>query len=68
MVIWIAIGVAISGYYYINPKMYSKRVQTQMVGKYQTIKVKGKEFETSVLITLVGTILIGGLGYTLRKK
>ena len=48
--------------------MYSKRVQTQMVGKYQTIKVKGKEFETSVLITLVGTILIGGLGYTLRKK
>jgi len=56
LVIWVAFGVAISGYRYIYPTSEGR------------IYIDHQEHELPILITVVGAILIGGLGYILSKK
>ncbi len=71
-VIWIAIGISVAGYFYICPVMYQVSPNSY-TAKIEEITSgpkfeKGKHFEVAVLITLVGAVLIGGLGYTSNSK
>lgn len=69
LVIWIAVGVGVSGYFYIYPvkhKVYRsgsiyERREEIFGAEYES----GKESEVSLLITIVGSILIYGLGRTI---
>lgn len=70
-VLWVAIGMAISGYFFIFPiyhTVYSIDdffVSGQPPSSYSE---KGQHFEVSILITMVGAVLIGGLGYVSDSK
>lgn len=60
LVIWLAVGVAISGYCFIDPpKVWVSSNTKRGVDEY---------YQFSILITLVGAILIGGLGLVLGKR
>lgn len=72
LIIWIAIGILISGYFYIYPIQY--RVHRTgsdyeyWEGRMGPSYEDGKQDKIAILITLVGAILISGLGHTLSKK
>lgn len=72
LVIWLALGTAVSGYFFIFPikyRHYPKSKMDHTVEKYNGPQYdNGKEGEVSVLVTVVGTILIAGLGRTLNKS
>lgn len=67
LIIWIAVGVAVSGYFYIYP------IKTRIIPHSDIERLheenfgpsysNGKHSQLAILITLVGSILIGGLGY-----
>ena len=74
LIIWIATGILISGYFYIYPIQYRVH-QTGSDYEYWERRLgpsysyeDGKEDKIAILITLVGAILISGLGHTLSKK
>lgn len=55
LVIWLAIGISVSGYFNIYPIDR---------GHYSVYDQR----DLSILITLVGALLIGGLGYLSQKQ
>ena len=77
-VIWLSLGIAVSGYFYLYPiKVFDGYIyRSEFDGKSSTVQVKTnmkkhKELpamEISVLATVVGCVLIGGLGYLNEKK
>ncbi len=72
LVIWLAIGTAVSGYFFIFPVKYRHYPKSEM--DYQREEYfgpqynNGKEGEVSLLVTIVGTILIAGLGRTYNNS
>jgi len=76
LTIWIALGIACTGYFKINPDIPWKQF-------YHTLHPDGEprlasardrdnpdytKYETSLVITLVGIVLIGGLGFLHQKR
>lgn len=72
LVIWIAIGLSVSGYFYIYPIEHRVLAVSRMDKSYEQSfgprYEDGKHFEVSLLVTLVGSILIGGLGFATKSK
>jgi len=80
LVIWIACGILVSGWFYLFPVLHTERHSTvdypdldpfgsgKAVYGISEYRVKGKHYQVSVLVTVVGAILIGGLGYTSKTK
>jgi len=67
LVLWLALGIGFSGYYFIHPPK----------GEFRGGYVKGlfnekisseKYYQDYALATIVGTILIGGIGFLNSKK
>lgn len=59
-IFYLAAGIAVSGYFFLYPNYY------QGDNSYQY--EEGNEFGVSVLVTLVGCVLIGGIGYVTKKE
>lgn len=59
LTLWLCLGTAISGYFFIH--RYGS--QGDFYYKYDY-----SYFETSLLITLVGSIFIIGIGFAFKKK
>ncbi len=72
LVIWLALGTAVSGYFFIFPlkyRIYPKSKLDYTKEKYLGPQYNdGKEGEVSLLVTIVGTILIVGLGRTYNNS
>ena len=73
LVIWIAIGVFVAGIFLIFPKTGGRIVPNTQIEKAME-RIDGPQynnvtcFEFTLLVTVVGAILIGGLGYTSKTK
>ncbi len=73
LVIWIAIGVFVAGIFLIFPKTGGRIVPTNE-REERWERIDGPQynnvtcFEFTLLVTVVGAILIGGLGYTSKTK
>ncbi len=72
LVLYLATGIAVSGYFYLYPNLYStgKYIPSASRGEYLRYELQykeGKEFGVSVLVTLVGCVLIGGIGNVTKK-
>lgn len=66
LVLYLATGIAVSGYFYLYP--YKHRIQKETDFGIKYIKYEeGNEFGVSVLATIVGSVLIGGIGIVMRK-
>lgn len=66
LVLYIAIGIAVSGYFYLYP--YKHRIEKETEHGVPYIKYEeGNEFGVSVLTTIVGSVLFGGIGIVMRK-
>jgi len=65
LVFYLATGIAVSGYFYLYPNYYQKKrnLQWHEESSYE----EGNEYSVSVLITIVGCVLIGGLGIVTKK-
>ena len=71
LTLWLCLGIAISGYFFINryPENYifggtgSRDYGVNISNCY-----RDSYFETSLLITLVGSIFITGIGFAFKKK
>lgn len=61
LVLYLALGVAISGYFYLYPYYHRLEKYTDF-GQFYVKYEEGNEFGVSVLTTIVGVILIGGIG------
>ncbi len=72
LVIWLALGTAVSGYFFIFPIKYRHYPKSKMDHTFERFHGpkydNGKEGEVSVLVMVVGTILIAGLGRTFNKS
>lgn len=72
LVIWLALGTAVSGYFFIFPvkyRHYPKSKMDYLSEKYNGPQYNdGKECEVSLLVTIVGTILIAGIGRTYNNS
>ncbi len=73
LVVWIAIGVFVSGIFLIFPKTGSRIIpETEIERGMESIAGPQYNnvtcFEFTLLVTVVGSILIGGLGYTSKPK
>jgi hypothetical protein len=66
LVFYLSIGISVSGYYFIYPNYYKTGVRNFLEGR-EYIYEKGNEFGVSVLATIVGSVLIGGIGLVMRK-
>lgn len=74
LTLWIALGIAVSGYFYIFPVIIP-RVPTALEIEFQSITKETSYFtslhyhyKVSVLITLVGSIIIFGIGKYHKKE
>ena len=70
LVIWIAVGIAFSGYFYIFPIeeiIYGNLSNAQDNPRY-LVKEKYPLDKICFLTTVVGAILIGGLGVASKQK
>lgn len=70
LIVWLAVGISFTGYFYINP---TKRTSNYRPFRHSDemlkfIDISYKNVQISGLVTLVGAILIGGIGYVLSKK
>jgi hypothetical protein len=65
-VLWVATGIAVSGGFFIYSR--SHPVYTADYELTLAYYEKEKHFEVSCLITIVGAVLIGGLGYASNSK
>ncbi|MBU2905805.1 hypothetical protein KO529_13480 [Arenibacter algicola] len=74
LVIWLAIGILIGGYFLIEPekeKIEIKEIKGDLLspGVRGRIIYEDQKYGPKILlVTLVGAILIGGLGYYSTKK
>jgi hypothetical protein len=75
LVIWIAIGIGVSGYYYIFPKTHKKIEHYGKGFEWVERKVGPKVItivepmdKVSLLITIVGIILIAGFGIQSKNR
>jgi H+/gluconate symporter-like permease len=73
LALWIALGVAVSGYFYIFPAQIWRELspieRTAQEYTGQTSYVDNpNQFKVSVLITLVGSIIIFGVGKYYKKE
>lgn len=76
LTLWVCIGISFSGYYFIN--RYPEDYNSNMVNRSGIRDINyeidisncyGNSFyETSLLITLVGSIFIIGIGLAFKKK
>lgn len=76
LVLYLATGIAVSGYFYLYPYYYKKinivpafhQPGGYSYQGYTTYSYEeGNEFGVSVLATIVGSVLIGGFGFIMRK-
>lgn len=68
LVLYLATGIAVSGYFYLYP--YYHKVANKHKSWWDTRTYRyeeGNEFGVSVLATIVGSVLIGGIGFVMRK-
>jgi len=63
-VLWVAIGIAVSGFFFIYYRSHPVYHADYSIAYYE----KETHFEVSCLITIVGAVLIGGLGYASNSK
>ena len=71
LTLWICIGVSFSGFYFINryPEYYiNATMDPRRDLGYSLYGFKNSFYETSLLITLVGSIFIIGIGLALKKS
>lgn len=75
LIVWLSIGLSVSGFFYINPTTHTYResslgweVVEDVFGPTYTTTVSYKNFQISSLVTVVGCLLIGGIGYITSKK
>lgn len=72
LVLWISLGVSVSGYFYIFPNRYEETSDFNSPGRrhYRAITYSrdGKEQQVFTLITIVGAILIFGIGSNISSK
>ena len=78
LTIWIALGIGITGYFKIYPDVSSKRIKNpnRTNGVYEfgepdyitQTTTSFKKYELSLLTTIVGGVLIGGIGFFTSKK
>lgn len=77
LVLWIALGVAVSGYFYIFPTQI--RTELELTPIERSVQAytgqasyyyddNTNQFKVSVLITLVGSIIIFGVGKYVKKE
>ena len=68
LVLYLATGIAVSGYFYLYPNYYKIKDKYQLFYGDPTYHYEeGKEFGVSVLATIVGSVLIGGIGFVMLK-
>jgi hypothetical protein len=76
LVFYLAAGIAVSGYFYLYPQYYKKinivpashKPGEYSFQSYTTYSYEeGNEFGVSVLATIVGSVLIGGIGFVMCK-
>jgi hypothetical protein len=71
LTLWISVGVGICGYFYIYPneyRIYPKTKFEEMRERFDGPQYKkGKELEIYKLVTIVGIILISGIGFSIGK-
>jgi hypothetical protein len=71
LTLWLCLGTAISGYFFINryPENYIfGETGMRNYGVNISNCYRDSYFETSLLITLVGSIFIIGIGFAFKKK
>lgn len=75
LTLWIGLGIATSGYFYLFPLTERTMIPagTDLFGNYYSdhwadVKIKTKRFEVSVLVTIVGSIIIFGFGKYYKKE
>ncbi len=66
LVLYLATGIAVSGYFYLYPNYYGT-YKADFYGGSRYVEEEGNEFGVSVLVTIVGCVLIGGLGFVNKK-
>jgi uncharacterized membrane protein len=59
LVLWISIGISLAGYYFIYPPRIRLALGSKDDDSY---------YQLALLVTIVGSILIGGIGYVVSKK
>lgn len=71
--LWLSVGVGICGYFYIyyphKSRIYpisnmEKRIERNLGPQYKN----GKEFQSFLLVTIVGVIFISGIGFSIGKN
>lgn len=73
MVLYLAAGIAVSGYFYLYPNYYKTKSNEDNFSRLSLFRHpqyyyrEGNEFGVSVLATIVGLVLIGGIGLVMRK-
>lgn len=75
LILWICIGLSYSGYNYLFPPevlsknpSYGDRFLGLESGDKYIYTSSGTYYEAGLLITIIGIIFIGGLGYIISKK
>jgi hypothetical protein len=66
LVFYLVTGISVSGYFYLYP-YYHKIENTNWFERGTYYYEEGNEFGVSVLATIVGSVLIGGIGIVMRK-
>lgn len=61
LVLWIAIGIGFTGFFYIYPEYVTVKKRTRHI-EYVKRNIYTKS-KLSLLYTVVGSIVIGGFGY-----
>jgi hypothetical protein len=74
LIVWVALGITITGLFYVFPPQkaetevrmgYPPHMRDEIVTRLIDIE---SYYKVSVLITIVGALLIGGLGATAKKN
>lgn len=64
LTIWLSIGVGLSGYFFIDPPVETR--YNDVYG-FSRVKYNYKVYKYVLLTTVVGTILIVGIGKSLKS-
>jgi hypothetical protein len=68
-IFWVALGIGVSGFLFIFSDFhYKTERESYGMTVYEDATLKPEVFQIAVLITIVGAILIGGLGYAKSKE
>jgi hypothetical protein len=66
LIIWVAIGIGLTGFFYIYPEHVTVKRRTRHI-EYIKIDIYTKS-KLSLLYTVVGSIMIGGFGFIESKR